>query len=162
MITNFQDRETKERALRDVHKMLVYSYMGIAGGFLYSPLELLSKESTEWHTGMENGKLRCVIITKTTDFGEKIILCGCDGTRRGKMELMRYLINCVNSKDKKYYCEASGAIEHWLQRHGVFALSNERAREVLRKDIEYLMDDGIHYVRKINGVFKEKAIYGNI
>ena len=162
MITNFSDRPTKERAVKDVYKLLVYSYMGIAGGFLYSMLELLTKENTTWHTGIQNGNLKCVIISKETHIGSKIIACGCDGTREGKQELMRYLISCIEDKEKRYWCEASGVIEHWLQKHGVEAHPNEWAKEILGKDIENYSDDGIHYIRRINGVMKEKAIYGNL
>lgn len=162
MITSFSDRPTKERAVKDVYKLLVYSYMGIAGGFLYSMLELLTKENTTWHTGIQNGNLKCVIISKETHIGSKIIACGCDGTREGKQELMRYLISCIEDKEKRYWCEASGVIEHWLQKHGVEAHSNEWAKEILGKDIEDYSDDGIHYIRRINGVPKVKAIYGNL
>lgn len=41
---------------------------------------------------------------------------------------------------------------------------NECCAELLEKEgeaIEYC-DDGIHYIRKINGVPKVKAIYGNL
>lgn len=85
-LTTFSDRDTKERALNDVYNLLAFSYRSVAGGFLYKPLDLLSKENTTWHTCLQNGKLKSVMIHKETHVGKKVILCGCDGTREGKQE----------------------------------------------------------------------------
>lgn len=162
--STFSDTDTKARALNDVYKMLAYSYNNVSGGFLYKPLELLSKENTTWHVCLQNGNLKCVMIHKDTHVGKKVILCGCDGTKEGKRYLLEILLSCLSNKEERYYCEASDIIEQWLIKRKVQVHSNEWAAELLEKngeDIEY-SDDGIHYFRKINGVFKRKAIYGNI
>lgn len=163
-LTTFSDRATKENALKDVYSVLVNSYKTVAGGFLYQPLDLLSKPNTTWHTCLQNGKLKCVMIHKETHVGKKVIMCGCDGTREGKKALVEILLNCLSDKEERYWCEASDAIEHWLVKHGMEAHPNEWCAELLEKEgeaIEYC-DDGIHYIRKINGVPKVKAIYGNL
>jgi hypothetical protein len=104
------------------------------------------------------------MIHKETHVGKKVIMCGCDGTREGKKALVEILLNCLSDKEERYWCEASDAIEHWLVKHGMEAHPNECCAELLEKEgeaIEYC-DDGIHYIRKINGVPKVKAIYGNL
>lgn len=63
-LTTFSDRAAKENALKDVYNVLVNSYRSVAGGFLYPPLDLLSKPNTTWHTCLQNGKLKCVMIHK--------------------------------------------------------------------------------------------------
>lgn len=163
-LTTFSDRATKENALKDVYNLLAFSYRSVAGGFLYKPLDLLSKPNTTWHTCLQNGKLKCVMIHKETHVGKKVIMCGCDGTREGKKALVEILLNCLSDKEEQYWCEASDVIEHWLVKHGMEAHPNEWCAELLEKEgeaIEYC-DDGIHYIRKINGVPKVKAIYGNL
>ena len=163
-LTTFSDRPTKENALKDVYSVLVNSYNSVAGGFLYQPLDLLSKPNTTWHTCLQNGKLKCVMIHKETHVGKKVIMCGCDGTREGKKALLEILLNCLTDIKEHYWCEASDAIEHWLVKHGMEAHPNEWCAELLEKEgeqIEYC-DDGIHYIRQINGVPKVKAIYGNL
>lgn len=117
-LTTFSDRPTKENALKNVYNMLVFSYNSVAGGFLYQPLDLLSKPNTTWHTCLQNGKLKCVMIHKETHVGKKVIMCGCDGTREGKKALVEILLNCLTDKEERYWCEASDAIEHWLVKHG--------------------------------------------
>ena len=163
-LTTFSDRATKENALKDVYSVLVNSYRTVAGGFLYQPLDLLSKPNTTWHTCLQNGKLKCVMIHKETHVGKKVIMCGCDGTREGKKALVEILLNYLSDKAERYWCEASDAIEHWLVKHGMEAYPNKLCVELLEKEgekIEYC-DDGIHYIRNINGVTKVKAIYGNL
>lgn len=162
--STFSDTDTKARALNDVYKMLAYSYNNVSGGFIYKPLELLSKENTTWQVCLQNGNLKCVMIHKDTHVGKKIILCGCDGTKEGKRYLLEILLSCLSIKEERYYCEASDVIEQWLIKRKVQAHSNEFAIELLKKNGEEIVydNDGIHYFRKINGVLKRKAIYGNI
>ena len=100
-LTTFSDRDTKERALNDVYNLLAFSYKSVAGGFLYKPLDLLSKENTTWHTCLQNGKLKSVMIHKNTHVGKKVILCGCDGTREGKKALLDILLNCLSDKEER-------------------------------------------------------------
>lgn len=163
-LTTFSDRATKENALKDVYNLLVFSYRSVAGGFIYKPLDLLSKDKTTWHTCLQNGNLKCVMIHKDTHVGKKVIMCGCDGTKEGKKALLEILLNCLSDKAERYWCEASDVIEHWLIKHGMEPHPNEWAAELLEKEgekIEYC-DDGHHYIRKINGIPKVKAIYGNL
>lgn len=163
-LTTFSDRATKENALKDVYNLLAFSYRSVAGGFLYKPLDLLSKDKTTWHTCLQNGNLKCVMIHKDTHVGKKVIMCGCDGTKEGKKALLEILLNCLSDKSERYWCEASDVIEHWLIKHGMEPHPNEWAAELLEKEgekIEYC-DDGHHYIRKINGIPKVKAIYGNL
>lgn len=104
------------------------------------------------------------MIHKETHVGKKVIMCVCDGTREGKKALVEILLNCLSDKEEQYWCEASDVIEHWLVKHGMEAHPNEWCAELLEKEgeaIEY-SDDGIHYIRRINGVPKVKAIYGNL
>ena len=163
-LTTFSDRATKENALKDVYNLLAFSYRSVAGGFLYKPLDLLSKDKTTWHTCLQNGNLKCVMIHKDTHVGKKVIMCGCDGTKEGKKALLEILLNCLSDKAERYWCEASDVIEHWLIKHGMEPHPNEWAAELLEKEgekIEYC-DDGHHYIRKINGIPKVKAIYRNL
>lgn len=81
------------------------------------------------------------MIHKETHVGKKVIMCGCDGTREGKKALVEILLNCLSDKEEQYWCA------ELLEKEG--------------EEIEYC-DDGIHYIRKINGVPKVKAIYGNL
>lgn len=78
--------------------------------------------------------------------------------------MLKILTECLEHTEDRYWCEASGAIEHWLNKKGLRPHPNEWVAELLEKEgneIEYC-DDGIHYIRKINGVTKVKAIYGNL
>ena len=102
-LTTFSDRATKENALKDVYNVLVNSYRSVAGGFLYQPLDLLSKPNTTWHTCLQNGKLKCVMIHKETHVGKKVIMCGCDGTREGKKALVEILLNYLSDKEEQYW-----------------------------------------------------------
>lgn len=70
----------------------------------------------------------------------------------------------LEDEDLSYYCEASGVIENLLIRKGLSAVPVKYVARILCKsELSVIQDiDGVHYIRKFNGLNIRKAIYGNI
>lgn len=147
----------------EVFAMLSASYREVSGGLLYrSGEELLSKQGNVWKLlyTPSNDRAKVVIIWKETEFGRKMVACGCTQTSESKRLLLEELHRDLERGN--IWAEVSDKIELWLRHCEVPQIPFVEARELLKGKHLIPLEDGYHYKREIQGIIKTKIVYGKI
>ena len=173
LIDRSQERERETRILTtyrekryyvdEVFAMLSASYREVSGGLLYrSGEELLSKQNNVWKLlyTPSNDRAQVIIIWKETEFGRKMVACGCTQTSESKRLLLEELHRDLERGN--IWAEVSDKIELWLRHCEVPQIPFVEAQELLKGKHLIPLEDGFHYKREIQGIIKTKVVYGKI
>jgi hypothetical protein len=129
----------------------------------HSPEEMKSNYSGVL-VNYEGDNLLAYITYKETPFGNKISNLSSNGMRECSRELVRYLLELLNSNGF-WFIEASKKIEDILRTNGVNYIEDESIiKSIIGVKKDPNMIEGGYYMRKLKGIDKYiiKRIYGNV
>lgn len=111
--------------------------------------DILREYDLWWILFDAEGRPRAFRVGKRTNYGIKMGLSGTDGTRESKRALIKAIPTWMQQRG--LYGEVSHRMEEIMSRAGVPVVCAQHAERILRKPLVPL-DDGIHYVRDIQGI----------
>jgi hypothetical protein len=155
---NLVSNDERMKYLDIVWDLLQDSYKDI-GGFKSSTKENLINETSLWKLSRRDGKITAVLLY-TNKHGLKVIGGATDKSSVGKKDLFAMIADDV--KFKRSWAEVSGAMEHLYVKFGAPKIPNDKAAEILNKQIMSLNPDGYHYTRLLSGHPHEKLLVGFI
>lgn len=140
-----------------VWDLLQTAYAGIGGFKGAKDADELADTPGLWKLSRRNGKIVTVAVYKDVH-GRKSIASGTDGSIEGRRDF--HNIKNADLNMKRMWVEASGAIEHILNKSKAKTIPNKFAGILTGKEILNLNPDGVHYTRLIAGHPYEKIIFG--
>jgi hypothetical protein len=138
-------RERRD-AMSAVWKMVQATYAKI-GLIVDEPRELYKYD--RWELFKEDDSCVAFVLSKMTQFGEKLGLAGSDGSRVGRSAVKEYVADSFF--DVGRYAEVSHRMEELAVEAGAPIVCAAYAGDVLNKSV-VPADDGVHYRRAIKGI----------
>ena len=149
-----------ERNIDEIWKILEISYEAI-GGFLGADNKQDLIDKTYLAKCVRRGGNIIAVTLYKDQRGRKMFAAGSNGTRDGKLELMKLLQDDISLR--RSWAEVSGALEHiTINKLGGIPIPNSFAEELTGKTILSYNPDGFHYTRMIGQKPVEKILIGNI
>ena len=159
-IREVNSQHLKKEYVEEVWEILKEGYAKVKGGLHYRSKEDLIHKTDMWKVITYRGK--CVAVTVYRK-KQGIKLVALSVGREFKNIAISALRKVVKTDLKKCWMELSEAAEKFVMQLGgdKYIVPNNIAEIVLGKPIK-LTSDGIHYVREIMGVPKEKVLVGTV
>lgn len=89
-----------------------------------------------------------------------MICLGCNQTEIGKQGVQAIIKDDIQNYNLWFWCEVSGAVEHYFKKHNGYPIPSEYAKYILNYD-DIIEIDELHYSRKFSdGSDLVKCIYG--
>ena len=150
----------KKHYVNSVWEILNMSYKKVQGGLYFTSKKNLINSTYIWKVILYKGEVIAVTIYKEKH-GVKLVAMSVGNHFR---ELAVKILGDVIRRDlKQCWMELSEAAERFVMKLGGarYVLPNYIAEKVLEKHVQ-LASDGVHYVREIMGVKKEKILLGTV
>lgn len=160
------DREKKEQYADVVMDILDKSYANIGGA--HTSKDEIVGDNIYWKLVKRDGKIVAASLYKIQGDNRKLMVCGSDGSKQGKDELKKILLDDVTLTARGAYAEVSEAIEHiMVDKYNCKKVPVDVAEKVLAalpnpKKILDKKEDGYHYDRKIGNDVYTKIMVGNV
>lgn len=148
----------RQKYLDQVWVLLQKAYENVEGGLLFeSQLDLLASTCL-WKIVVSSNKVIAVTVYKAKKGLKLVAMSACKECKKVSIKM---LANIIKQDLKKCWMELSEKAEEFvLKIVGMeYALSNTSVAKVLEKEI-ILCEDGIHYIRKIKHLKKQKILLG--
>lgn len=148
-----------EKYSLQVWKLLEEAYSKVEGGLLFVSISDLINTTIQWKVVIEDENVIAVTIYKAKK-GLKIAAFACAKIIQAKEALAKL----ISQELKTCWIEVSERAESFVLKYcngTKYIVSNEKAKNILNKTIE-LCSDGIHYVRTIQNIKKEKLLLGTV
>jgi len=156
-------KSEKAFIVEDVYSILEDAYKSVKGGLHFTSYDDLLLNTTMWKVIYSDATIVGVIIYKAKQ-GLKMVAMGLSTklTKHYQRIIKKTLASLFQLTFSYTWMELSEGAEKFILKHGgsKYILPNHLARELIKKEIVTLCDDGVHYKRVINGVLKTKIIVG--
>jgi hypothetical protein len=144
----------------DIFELIQTAYAGIGGhANLTNPNDINTAEGKFYEVIDVDGDndIDAVSIDKKTEFGDKFVAMGHDGSSAAKRSVINFRVKAL--KHKGHYVECSGKIQEIFAAAGVPHVDNATdVEEILGKEIDWLKDGW--YERNISGSKHKKMMMG--
>lgn len=159
-IRTITDTAQKEHYLNDVWSILQEGYKSVKGGlFFKSRLDLVIKTDM-WKVICYQGKVVAVTIYKAKR-GLKLVALSAG--RKFRDVAIEALKKVIRRDLNQCWMELSEAAEKFVMQLGgdKYILPNHMVEKILGKEV-IPVEDGIHYIREIMKIKKEKILLGTV
>lgn len=159
-IKTLTSKEQKDQYINDVWQVLLEGYKNVKGGLHFkSKIELIEKTHI-WKAICYEGRVIGVTVYKIKK-GLKLVALSV-GTKFRDVAVVA-LKKVVKRDLKQCWMELSEAAEKFVLKLGgdKYVISNHVVEKILGKYVNPV-DDGVHYVREIMGIKKEKIMIGTV
>jgi len=150
----------KEQYVNSVWKVLKEGYSNVKGGLYFKSKKDLIDQTAYWKVVLYRDRVVAVTVYKVKKGLKLVALSTGNKYREVALNVLRRVIK----RDlKKCWMELSEAAEKFVLRLGGdrYIIPNDIVEKILEKNIQ-LVDDGVHYIREIMGLKKEKILVGTI
>jgi len=148
----------------EVYSILENAYRDVKGGLHFQSCDDLLLNTAMWKVIYSDTTIVGVIIYKAKQ-GLKMVAMGLSSNlKRSYNNIVKQtLVHLFKLTFSYTWMELSEGAEKFILKHGgsKYILPNHLAKELTKKEIIELCDDGVHYKRVIKGVVKTKIIVGN-
>lgn len=144
-----------------VWELLSIAYNKVEGGLNFNSIEELINSTTQWKIVLRDGNIIAVTIYKAKKGLKIVAFAACKVLREYSIPA---LINLIKRELKSCYIEVSEKAEEFVLKYcdgAKYIIENSKAKKILNKSIE-LCNDGLHYVRTIQNIKKQKLLLGTI
>jgi len=159
-IRTLNNKGQKEQYVNDVWQVLVEGYKNVQGGLYFkSKVELIANTHI-WKVICYRGEVVAVTIYKAKK-GLKLVALSAG--RKFRNIAVEALKKVIKRDLKKCWMELSEAAEKFVLQLGgdKYVLTNDVVESVLGKEIKPI-EDGVHYMREIMGIQKQKILLGTV
>ena len=155
-----KEQKDKKHYVNTVWEILNAGYKHVKGGLHFKSKQELIEKTEMWKLIIYRGEVVAVTVYKAKK-GLKLVAMSVGNKFR---DIAVKLLGEVIQRDlKQCWMELSEAAERFVMNLGgaKYVLPNYVAEKVLGKQVEPV-GDGVHYVREIMGVKKEKILLGTV
>lgn len=152
-------QNTMKRYSLKVWALLKEAYKNVKGGLHFNSIEQLINTTAQWKVIVVNNEVIAVTVYKAKK-GLKIAAFACAKIKDAKDSLARL----ITKELKTAWIEVSERAENFVLKYcdgSKYIIPNNEAKTILNKSIS-LCSDGLHYVRTIQNIRKEKLLLGTI
>lgn len=148
-----------------IWELLQLSYKDIGGIRSYKNLKDFQKKNHSAKIVLSNCNVIACATYRRIEGSYKMTAIGCNQQPEGKTALQEIIKSDIRDSGLHFWCEVSGAIEHYFKKYNGYAMPNVIAHEILNMPQNELIlskKDEVHYERAI-GIEKElyeKMIFG--
>jgi len=144
-----------------VWELLEVAYEKVEGGLHFKSIEELILSTVQWKVVVKSGNIIAVTVYKAKKGLKIVAFAACKLLREYSIPA---LINLIKRELKRCYIEVSEKAEEFVLKYcdgAKYIIENSKAKKILNKSIE-LCNDGLHYVRTIQNIRKQKLLLGTI
>lgn len=165
-VVTITNRDDLKKYIPRVYEIMQKSYNNLKGGFLTADSEKKLLSGTQLLKAVfdsEGDIIACATYRSKGTEGFKMGAIGCDKTKSGAVAALSAIIqDGITNYKGWFWCEVSGAIEHYFKKYGGFPIPDVYVGEILGKPVKKV-GDGFHYERMIGmdeGNVMRKCIFG--
>ena len=154
------NKNEKLKYINDVWNILSEAYSNVEGGLFFNSKEELLTKTALWKVVVFDSQVIAVTIYKVKH-GLKLVALAIHNSFKNIAK--KALARIIKSDLKKCWMELSEAAERFIISLGgdKFIIPSHLVAAVLNKEIRPT-SDGVHYIRNIMGIEKEKVLLGTI
>ena len=154
-----QSNRQKNRHINAVWELLEEGYREVKGGLFFSSKEDLLQTTAQWKVVVLNNTVIAVSIYKAKK-GLKLVAMTVSKAAAYKKIAVQALVKLIKKDLKSCWMELSEGAERFVMRFAKeYVVSNSKVASIIEKDV-VLSSDGLHYVRTIQNIQKEKILLG--
>jgi hypothetical protein len=159
-IKTVKEKNQKMHYVNSVWEVLKEGYEKVQGGLHYASKEELMQKTDMWKVICYRGEVIAVTVYRAKK-GLKLVAMSAG--RRFRELAVKLLGRVVQRDLKQCWMELSEAAEKFVMKlgGGRYILPDYIARTVLEKEVQPA-GDGVHYIREIMGIQKEKVLLGTV
>lgn len=149
----------KTKYIEMVWKLLVDGYRDVEGGLFFENQETLLKNTVQWKIIIYKEKIIAVTIYKKKK-GLKLVALTVSKLHKYKNIALDALSALIKKDLKSCWMELSEGAEKFVMKFAKeYVIPNNLVAHILDKTVE-LNEDGVHYLRVIKNIKKEKILLG--
>ena len=166
LIVQFIEQLELQNYIDEIYEILINSYKNIGGLKTYKNKKDFIDKAKFAKIVKYNNKIIAVAIYRRIEYSFKMVAIGCINNNLGKNALQEIIKDDIKNYKLHYWCEVSGAIEHYFKKYNGYPIINKFVYQILNisEDKIRLCEDNVHYEREIgfkdNREWYQKMIYG--